>query len=231
MNTRQHNDQVASYANPRRVAPSGTKVDLKKRLSSLYNPSAKDMAVVEVPAMQFLMIDGAGDPNTTQEYKEAIEALYGVAYALKFLLKKEQGLDYSVMPLEGLWWTPNMREFSAEHKERWLWTMMIMQPEEVTEAHFEQARAREMQRKKDFPALAKLRLERFHEGLAAQILHVGPYAAEAPTIVRLHAFIRGQGYAFDGTRQKHHEIYLSDPRRVAPEKMKTVVRQPMTRPS
>jgi hypothetical protein len=226
MNTRQHNDQVASYAKPQRVAPSGTKVDLKKRLSHLYNPSATEVAVVEVPALQFLMIDGAGDPNTAQEYKEAIEALYGVAYTLKFLLKKEQGLDYPVMPLEGLWWTPDMREFSAEHKEHWLWTMMIMQPEEVTAAHFEQARA-QVQRKKDSPALAKLRLEQFHEGLAAQIMHIGPYAAEAPTIARLHAFIREQGYAFDGTRQKHHEIYLSDPRRAAPEKMKTVLRQPI----
>src|SRR5579884_428669 len=196
-----------SPATPQEGASSGTKVDLKKRLSHLYNPPAKEVVVVEVPAMQFLMIDGAGNPNTAQEYKEAIEALYGVAYALKFLLKKEQGLDYSVMPLEGLWWTPDMREFSAEHKEHWLWTMMIMQPEEVTAAHFEQARAREMQRKKESPALAKLRLERFYEGLAVQIMHVGPYAAEAPTIARLHAFIREQDYAFDGTRQKHHEIY------------------------
>ena len=206
MNTGQHNDQAIPYPQPRRVASSGTKVDLKKRLSHLYNPSATDVAVVEVPAMQFLMIDGAGNPNTAQEYQEAVEVLYGVAYALKFLLKKEQGLDYPVMPLEGLWWTPYMREFSAEHKERWLWTMMIMQPEEVAAAHFEQARAREVQRKKDSPALAKLRLERFHEGLAAQIMHVGSYAAEAPTIARLHAFIREQGYAFDGTRQQHPEI-------------------------
>jgi hypothetical protein len=203
-------------------------VDLKKRLSYLYHPSATEVAVVEVPTMQFLMIDGAGDPNSAQEYQEAVEALYGVAYALKFLLNEEQGLDYSVMPLEGLWWTPEMREFSVEQKERWLWTMMIMQPEEITEAHFEQARA-QLQRKKDSPALAKLRPEPFQEGLAAQIMHLGPYATEAPTIARLHAFIREQGYAFDGTRQKHHEIYLSDPRRTAPEKMKTVLRQPLMR--
>ena len=178
--------------------------------------------------MPFLMIDGAGNPNTSQEYQQAVEALYAVAYALKFLLKKEQGIDYAVMPLEGLWWAPDMREFSVEHKETWLWTMLIAQPQEVTAALFERARE-QVQRKKSSPALAKLRLEPFQEGLAAQIMHLGPYAAEAPTIARLHAFIREQGYAFDGSRQKHHEIYLSDPRRSAPEKMRTVIRQPMTR--
>jgi hypothetical protein len=206
---------------------TGTKVDLRKQLGHLYNPSAKEVTMVEVPAMQFVMIDGAGNPNTSPDYQEAVAALYGVSYTLKFLLKKEQGMDYPVMPLEGLWWVPDMQEFSIEHKENWLWTMMIMQPEEVVEALFERARA-EVQRKKESPASARLRLERFHEGLAAQIIYLGPYAAEGPTIARLHAFIREQGYIFDGTRQRHHEIYLSDPRRAAPEKMRTVIRQPMT---
>ncbi len=209
---------------------AGEKVDFRKQLRHLYNPSANQVVVVEIPDMQFLMVDGTGNPNTSQEYQQALEALYPVAYALKFLLKKGQGVDYAVMPLEGLWWTPDMREFSAEHKERWLWTMMIAQPQEVTAALFEQARE-QVQRKKPSPALAKLRLEEFQEGLAAQIMHLGPYAAEGPTIARLHAFIREQGYAFDGTRQKHHEIYLSDPRRAAPQKMRTVLRQPMVRPS
>jgi hypothetical protein len=121
-----------------------------------------------------------------------------------------------------------MREFSVEHKETWLWTMMIAQPQEVTAALFERARE-QVQRKKPSPALAKVRLEPFHEGLAAQIMHLGPFAAEGPTIARLHAFIREQGYAFDGTQQKRHEIYLSDPRRAAPENMRTVIRQSMTR--
>jgi hypothetical protein len=210
------------------AVPAGTKVDLKKQRADLYHPSTKEVAVVEVPTMPFLMIDGAGNPNTSQDYQEAVEALYAVAYALKFLLKKEQGVDYAVMPLEGLWWTPGMREFSVEHKERWLWTMLIAQPEEVTAALFERARE-QAQRKKPSPALAKLRLEPFQEGLAAQIMHLGPYASEGPTIARLHAFIREQGYIFDGSRQKHHEIYLSDPRRSAPAKMRTVIRQPMTR--
>lgn len=204
--------------------PTGTKVDLIKQHSDLYKPSAKDVAVVDVPVMPFLMIDGAGNPNTSQDYQQAVEALYGVSYAIKFMLKKEQGLDYSVMPLEGLWWTPDMREFNVEHKERWLWTMLIAQPREVTPALFEQARA-QVQQKKPSPALAQLRLEEFHEGLAAQIMHLGPYAAEGPTIARLHAFIREQGYTLDG---KHHEIYLGDPRRAAPEKLKTIIRQPVT---
>jgi hypothetical protein len=201
-------------------------VDLKKQQADLYHPSAKEVAEVEVPSTPFLMIDGAGNPNTSQEYQQAVEGLYAVAYALKFLLKKEQGIDYAVMPLEGLWWAPDMRDFSVEHKETWRWTMMIAQPQEVTAALFERTRE-QVQRKKPSPALAKLRLEEFHEGLAAQIMHLGPYAAEGPTIARLHAFIREQGYTFDGTRQKHHEIYLSDPRRTAAEKMKTVIRQPM----
>jgi hypothetical protein len=204
-----------------------TRVDLKRQFGHLYNPAAKEVSVVEVSSMQFLMIDGAGNPNTSKDYQDAIEALYGVAYTLKFLMKKEQAVDYPVMPLEGLWWTPDMRAFSIEHKENWLWTMMIMQPEEVTAALYERALA-QVQRKKDSPALAKMRLEQFHEGLSAQIMHIGPYAAEGPTIARLHAVIQDQGYAFDGARQKHHEIYLSDPRRAAPEKMKTVIRQPIT---
>jgi hypothetical protein len=207
---------------------AAAKVDFRKQLRHLYTPSAKEVVVVNVPAMPFLMVDGTGNPNTSQEYQEAVEALYAVAYALKFLLKKEQGVDYAVMPLEGLWWTPNMREFSVEHKETWLWTMMIAQPPEVTAALFERARE-QVQRKKPSPALAKVRLEPFQEGLAAQIMHLGPFAAEGPTIARLHAFIREQGYAFDGTQQKHHEIYLSDPRRAAPENMRTVIRQSMTR--
>jgi hypothetical protein len=215
---------------PVAAATAGTKVDLKQQRAELYHPSPNEVSVVEVPTMPFLMIDGAGNPNTSQEYQQAVEALYAVAYALKFLLKREQGIDYAVMPLEGLWWTPGMREFSVEHKETWRWTMLIAQPQEVTAALFERARE-QVQRKKLSPALANLRLEGFCEGLAAQIMHLGPYAAEGPTIARLHAFIREQGSTFDGTRQKHHEIYLSDPRRAAPEKMRTVIRQPMVRPS
>ena len=181
--------------------------------------------LVDVPTMNFLMIDGHGDPNTSQEYKEAIEALYAMSYSLKFALKKETGLDYRVGPLEGLWWADDMTRF-AERKTDWSWTMMIAQPDRLT-AQRSAAMQHEVGRKKQLPALNRIRLERFHEGLCAQILHVGPFSAEGPTIERLHSFIRERGYGFDGRRQKHHEIYLSDPRRAAPTKWKTVIRQPI----
>lgn len=205
------------------MSDSITKMDLKQQLKYLYNPSVREVEIVQVPDMQFLMIDGAGNPNTAQEYQDAVEALYSVAYTLKFQIKKELAIDYPVMPLEGLWWTPDMRTFSVDDKESWLWTMMIMQPSQVTGEQFEQARQQAM-KKKPSPALAKLRLKHFHEGTAAQIMHLGPFAAEGPTIARLHAFIHAQGYDLT---QKHHEIYLSDPRRAAPEKMKTIIRQPV----
>ena len=163
-------------------------------------------------------------PNTAQEYKDAVEALYAVSYALKFMVKKgESGIDYGVMPLEGLWWADDMSQFSVDNKDIWKWTSMIMQPEYVTKGiinrSIEQAR-----KKKQLPALPKLRFEGFHEGLAIQIMHLGPYSAEGPTIERLHNFIKENGYELTG---KHHEIYLTDPRRSAPDKMKTVIRQPV----
>jgi len=201
-----------------------SKIDLKKEFKQLYFPSAKEVTVVDVPPMNFLMIDGRGDPNTAQEYKDAIEALYAVSYTLKFMIKKRTPQrDYVVMPLEGLWWADDMSRFDLKNKGSWSWTAMIMQPEFITEELVAQARE-EVAGKKDLPALSKLRFERFHEGLAAQILHIGPYSAEGPTIEKLHSFIEEHGYEVKG---KHHEIYLSDPRRVAPEKLKTVIRQPI----
>ncbi len=201
-----------------------TKVDFKKTLKHLYKPSQKEFSIVEVPEMHFLMIDGQGDPNTSQAYKDAVGALYAVAYKIKFLSKKE-GFDYVVPPLEGLWWTPEMADFSTDEKGAWHWTMMIMQPESITPELFEAGREA-ADEAKDLPALPKLRFDSYAEGLAAQILYVGSYADEAPTIARLHDFIREQGYERTG---KHHEIYLSNPERVAPEKLKTVIRQPMRR--
>lgn len=200
------------------------KIDFKKELKELYRPSAKAFSIVEVPAMNFLMIDGAGDPNTSQAYQDALQALYGVSYPLKFMSQQELGRDYVVMPLEGLWWAEDMETFTAESdKNAWLWTAMIMQPEWITEDMVERAVAR-VREKEDSPALEQLRFQVFDEGLSAQILYVGPYADEGPTIARLHAFIAENGYELHG---KHHEIYLSDPRRTAPEKLKTVIRQPV----
>ena len=203
------------------------KLDLRKQFKHLYSPSAKKPEIVDVPAMNFLMIDGQGNPNTHPDYPETIEALYGVAYTIKFACKKELERDFTVMPLQGLWWgIPITHEGLTEaDKAQFLWTMMIMQPEFVTEAMVHDA-VSEVERKKGLPTLANLRFERFEEGLAAQVLHIGPYDAEGPTIERLHQFIEGKGYRMRG---KHHEIYLGDPRRAAPEKLKTIIRHPVER--
>ena len=202
------------------------KLDLKKSLKYLYEPGAKEFSVVDVPEMDFLMIDGQGNPNTSAEYVASLQALYSTAYTLKFMIKKEMAIDYPVMASEGLWWTDDMRDFSTTLKDDWKWTMMIMQPEIITRQLFDRAVAAALE-KKGQPALTRLRLERFHEGLSTQILYFGPYSDEGPTISRLHQSIEQRGYVRFG---KHHEIYLGDPRRVAPEKLRTVIRQPMRKP-
>jgi len=185
---------------------------------------------VQVPPLQFLMVDGRGHPNTSPAYREAIEALYAVAYGLKFGLKKAGVADWPVMPLEGLWWAEDKGAF-AEGTDRsaWQWTMMIAQPDLVTVEQVEQARTEACRRRSSegsggLPALDPTRLETYTEGLSAQILYLGAYADEGPTIARLHAWIAEQGYVPHG---KHHEIYLGDPRRTAPERLKTILRQPV----
>lgn len=193
----------------------------------LYKASPTTPEIVQVPEMSFLMVDGHGDPNTGQRYPEAIQALYSCSYTLKFALKKERALEYRVGPLEGLWWANDMTVFGSGRGLEWDWTAMIAQPDDLTEERFEAVR-RELQGKKVLPALALTRLERFEEGACAQILHVGPYDSEGPTIERLHEFIEEQRYRFDGRYQKHHEIYLSDPRRSPPARWKTIIRQPMS---
>jgi hypothetical protein len=200
------------------------KVDLKKERKHLYGPSAKEISVVDVPPMNFLMIDGEGDPNTSREYAEALEALYAISYAIKFKIKRApSGVDYAVMPIEGLWWTDEMRDFSVEDKGSWKWTAMIMQPEEyVTEVLFEEAK-NEVEKKKGLSAIPRMRFEAFREGLSAQIMHLGPFYEEGPAIVRIHRCIEERG---GQPRGKHHEIYLSDFRRTKPERLKTVIRQP-----
>jgi hypothetical protein len=202
-----------------------TKIDFKKELKHLYRPTARRFVVVDVPPMSFLMIDGHGDPNTAQEYTDAVEALYAVAYKLKFMSKKEKGMDYVVPPLEGLWWAEDMETFTTKRdKSAWDWTMMIMQPEWITEEMVEGA-VKQVEKQKNLPALPKLRLETYHEGLSVQILHVGSYDDEGPTLHKMHhEFIPQNSYEMAG---RHHEIYLSDPRKVAPEKLKTVLRQPI----
>ncbi|MBQ5939914.1 MULTISPECIES: GyrI-like domain-containing protein [unclassified Massilia] len=200
-----------------------SKRELKLELKHLYRPSAKEVAEVEVPSMRFLMIDGQGDPNTSPQYAAAVEALFSVSYKTKFMVKKgEQGVDYAVMPLEGLWWADDLSAFAGNDRSQWRWTMMIMQPEFAGETVIRAAIA-EVKRAKGLPALDALRLEHFAEGRCAQILHVGPFSEEGPTIQRVHDFIETRA-ALAG---KHHEIYLSDIRRGEPSRWKTIIRQPM----
>lgn len=201
------------------------KIDHKKQLKHLYSPSAKKVEIVDVPQMNFLMIDGEGDPNTSKSFSDAIEALYPLSYTLKFMIKKGQmGIDYCVMPLEGLWWADDMSAFTTGNKDAWKWTLMIMQPEVVTPEMVKEA-MEEVQRKKKPVSLPLVRFEAFKEGKAAQIMHIGPFSEEGPNIEKVHSFIESNGSHRIG---KHHEIYLSDIRRAAPEKWKTIVRQPMS---
>ncbi len=198
------------------------KLDLKKEFKTLYKAS-KELSIVKVPKQKVMAIEGRGNPNTSVEFKNAVEALFPVAYTLKFSYKKK-GRDYAVMPLEGFWWTKNMKDFSIDNKDIWLWKLFIVQPDFVTDKAFSDA-VEQVQKKSNPSALGKLIFETLHEGTAAQILYIGPFSDEGPTIKKLHDFIKEKGYTFDGLKQKHHEIYLSDRRKTAPEKLKTIIRQ------
>ena len=200
------------------------KRDYRKELTELYKPKTGVVVEVDVPEMNFLMADGEGDPNNSKSFSEVTEALYAVSYALKFMVKKgDLQIDYGVMPLEGLWWSDDMATFSVDDKSDWKWTLMIMQPElidpEMAAAAIDQVRT-----KKNPVALSLLRFESFKEGPAAQTMHIGPFSEEGPVITEIHAHIEERGKK---RRGRHHEIYLSDIRRAAPEKWKTVIRQPM----
>jgi hypothetical protein len=198
------------------------KLDLKEKLKHLYKPSAKEVVLVDVPSMNYLMVDGKGDPNTSQSYADAIEALFSISYAVKFMVKKTMEIDYGVMPLEGLWWADDMSTFSTEDKSRWKWTMMIMQPDFVAKAMIDDA-ITDIKKKKNLPALPNARFKVLSEGQCAQILHIGSFSEEGPTVEKVHQFIGLKGKRTG----KHHEIYLSDIRRAAPAKWKTIIRQPM----
>lgn len=199
------------------------KLDLKKFHKNLYSPSAKAPSIIEVPPLQYIMVDGHGDPNTAPVYVEAIQTLYSLAYTLKFNVKKTLERDFTVMGLEGLWWVPNMKDFSTSKKSDWDWTMMILQPDFITPTLFDEAKTQALAKGKA-PLAEKARLETYHESTSVQIMYFGPYADEGPTIANMHKYAIEQGYALDG---KHHEIYMSDTRKVAPEKNKTIIRQPI----
>jgi hypothetical protein len=200
------------------------KLDLKKKWKHLYQPLAGAITAVDVPPLNYLMVDGEGDPNLAPAFAQAVEALYSLSYTLKFSLKKSPTpVDYGVMPLEGLWWADDPRVFFETDKSKWKWTAMILQPDFITNAEVDAA-FDEVRRKKNPTALDLVRLETLEEGPSAQTLYLGPFSDEAPTIQRMHDFIHASGKQLHG---KHHEIYLSDPRRTAPEKLKTILRQPM----
>ncbi len=202
------------------------KTDFKKKFKHLYSPSAVEVTIVEVPEMQFLMVDGHGDPNTSQEFKDTYAILFPVAYKLKFM-SKANGKDYVVPPPEALWWADDMNDFLQGNKNNWKWTSMLMVPDFVTKEMFDEAVQFTKEKKPDLPpSFSKLRFEKYAEGRAAQILYIGPFSDENPTIMKIHEVIKEQGGSFDGHIQKHHEIYISDPRRAKPEKLKTVIRQP-----
>lgn len=204
------------------------KIDFKKTIDS-YRASRGVFRLLEVPPLQYLMIDGSGDPNTVPEYAEAVQALYPLAYALKFLSKRQLGQDYAVMPLEGLWWADDMESFtSSRDKSRWSWTMMIMVPDWITQDNFAEVLVRATA-KNPAASFAKVRLETLVEGSAVQTLHIGSYDDEGAVLAQMHQeFIPEHGLSLTG---KHHEIYLSDPRRTAPEKLRTILRQPVLLPS
>lgn len=205
------------------------KIDLRRELKDLYAPSPKEAEIVKVPRFTFIMIDGTGDPNSSQRFTDAVQALYTASYTLKFMIKKEKKVDYPVVALEGLWWADTMEVYMTGARSDWKWSLMILQPPVVTKTLFKRA-VKEAYQKKGLALLPDLRLESYQEGLAVQIMHIGTYATEGPAIQKLHEFARSRGLALRG---KHHEIYLSDPRMVNPAKMKTVLRQPVekTRPA
>jgi hypothetical protein len=194
------------------------------RIELLYRATTTPR-LVQVPCLRFLSLDGRGDPTTSPSYAAAVTALYSVSYAAKFDVKKVGGPNFTVSALEGLWWAEDLSTFLTGDRSHWRWTLMIRQPDAVTDdrlAHL----AAEAAAKKSLPAATKLRLICFEEGPAAQVLHLGPYATEASTIAKLHDFIREHGFTFDGHHHKHHEIYLGDPRRSSPDTLRTIIRQP-----
>ena len=209
------------------------KLDLKKDLKNLYSPPLKSIAVVDVPVMTFLMIDGAIEPEhspgTSPRFQEDMQALYAAAYSLKFAAKQRQKdpVDYPVMALEGLWWIRG-GTFDIQKPGNWIFTLMIMQPDLITPEMFAECLAQMRRKRGDQPAFARLKLDVFQEGLCVQAMHIGSYSAEPATIARMQAYAQENGYRDQvGTGGKHHEIYLRDPRRTDPSRLKTVLRYPV----
>ncbi len=208
-------------------------LDLKKELKRFYQPSAKKPEIIVVPRFQFVMLDGAiekgSEPGTSPTFRENMMAVYSLAYTLKFTLKKRKtnAIDYPVMALEGLWWVEDGK-FDITVKDNWFYTLMMLHPDLITQEMFEETREQVRKKRGDSPALAKLRLGFFEEGLTVQMMHIGPYATEPATLKIMLDFASEQGYRDRvGLGGKHHEIYLGDPRKADPLKLKTVLRHPI----
>jgi hypothetical protein len=201
-----------------------TRYDVKRALKQCYAPRNTDWALIDVPTQQFIAVDGCGDPNTSADYARAVEALYAVAYTIKFASKTALGRDFVVGPLEGLWWSDNPEVFTTRAKHAWHWRMLISQPDWITDDLIDEAKQTALT-KKGLPAIAGISRETLHEGASAQLLHVGPYDDEGPVLARLHhEYLAANNLRMFG---HHHEIYLSDPRRTEPAKLKTILRQPV----
>ena len=199
------------------------KTDIKKEFKHLYSPPKDKVVIVDVPELQYLMIDGTGNPNNSETFSTAIETLYTAAYTAKSIAKKELNKDFVVQPLEGLWWVNEIKQFSFNNKDSWNWTLMIVLPGFVTKRIFEEAR-KNAGCKKPGLNFDKVKFEKYSEGKSAQLLYTGDYKNEKPAVEKLHAFVSENGYTL---HKKHHEIYLSDPRKTAPEKLKTILRNPI----
>jgi hypothetical protein len=204
-------------------------IDLRRQMKDLWNPPAGKVVLVTVPAMPYLTVEGVGNPNTAKAFQEAIQVLYSVAYTMKFGARAAGVADWKVTPLEALWWTTSGRDvadadFEGRGGEDIAWKALLMQPAVVTAEMLDQAKAEVVRKKKDMPALGRLCLETWAEGLCVQTMYVGPYEGERPTIEMMHTWMTANGYQ---ARGRHHELYISDPNRTAPEKMKTILRLPV----
>lgn len=200
-------------------------IDYRAANRFLLNPKPGIVELIQIPPTRYLMLDGQGDPNTSEDYRGSFAALYGLAYGLKFHYKKQEDIDYNLLAIEGLWWADPAGSFSMDQRKNWLWTMMLSIPEFIPDSLIQTFKI-ELMRKKNIPQMEQLYTSWLDEGVCFQIMHIGPYAAEPPTIQFLHSEIQSQGYTLRG---KHHEIYLGDPRKSKPEKLKTILRQPVSR--
>jgi len=201
------------------------KTDYKRKYKEFYKPGDKEAVIVNIPSFNFLTIDGCDARPESKDFQEAIQALFTLSYKIKFESKKKYNKDYVVMPLEGLWWADDMQAFVNGQKEDWKWTLMIMQPEFISLADLKTATSLSKE-KVASSTLEKIKLRSFEEGRSAQILHIGPFSEEARSINKIHELIAEIKGSFNGKMNKHHEIYLSDFRKVDPLKMRTIIRQP-----